>query len=382
MMFAFPTPGSNDTRGQCRDTPLAVPCAGGAECDARTLRCDCPALYDPLDGCRTTFFEARPFDALQLGIVSLSVFGIALLVSLFPLLHECHEHRLRWQRRRKRAWPPTPMFIQATATTALAMAGVTYSALWLAAQPLAYSVAFTTGWSTVALVYHVINYATISLFLRAQETGRGLPPRWKVAMVTTCAVGVTATAVQYAAALVTAFVAPSRLLQSIIVVAVALGFGLPAFVYGGLSIWAVVWFRAALRDAATDDDAGRRLQRIMRVVTRSIGIKLGLDVLVVIVLATSLATLWMEPLLFDTIVVGFVRSIVFAAAFCSIAIAFGWHGMDATLAGRRRQRAAAAAAAAGRAPAPTDASASADEEGLTPTVTTTGSTASTVVTHD
>jgi hypothetical protein len=310
--YLYPVNGS----GRCVNN--ATVCPDGVLCDARTGYCACPLYFDPLDGCQTSFFTARPMFTFWFGAASLLIFAVAFVLGLAPLVHE-----ISMLRQRKRSWPK-PMLVQAAAFVVMAAIGVVYALLFMLGAALPFSIVFSTGWSLVALVYHVVSFAIGRIFLKAHALG-SLPRRWRMVTVVTAVVGIVATLVQYIIALTHEVTSPSRLLQTIALTCIGIGFGATTIVYIVISAWALAWFRQQVPSP------------VIAAISKTILIKFGLDAVVIIVLAWSLANAWMEPLMFDTIEMAEIRSVCIAAAFCAAALGFGWSAMVETRR-RRRQR--------------------------------------------
>jgi hypothetical protein len=153
-----------------------------------------------------------------------------------------------------------------------------------------------------------------------------LPRRWRLATIATAAFGIAATVVQYVLVLVREAVGPLRLLQVMILGCIALGFGVAAVIYIIIGIWSLVWFR---KQASSP---------VILAITKAVTIKLFLDGVVMWVLGWSLATSWMEPLLFDTIEMAQIRSVCISLVFCSVALAFEWNGMAESNKRRKARR--------------------------------------------
>ena len=352
-------PSGTNTSGVCTSD---ADCPAGVTCNAQTLHCNCPLFLDPLDRCQTRFIDARPFAVWATGMAGIITFLGTLGLAVAPLLHEVREHR----RRQRAWWSPTPMLVHAAVLALFAFLCLVDAILLLVGSTTPYGVLYTTSWSTVALVYHVVNYAVGRMFLKARGLGH-LPRRWRTTIVVTVSIGVVATVLQWAATLASILSVPSRLLQALTFTGVGIGFGAPAIVYAVIGGWALAWFRSPAR---ADELAATGLDRTL---TRTIGLKLALDGLIFVVIAWSAATAWMEPLLFDTITLSFVRSCTLCFLFCCLATAFAWNGMVEAQRHRahklrQRQQAPGGGGAVASETMPTSAT----------TTSTTGSTASTL----
>jgi multisubunit Na+/H+ antiporter MnhB subunit len=278
----------------CGDTTnltASTVCVNGGVC-ATTGWCDCGVntLLNPLDGCRSSYYDQSPTFLGAFWGGSVALYGAIVCTVVARCCYTARRQRLSHALRRC-----APLDWVGYAIIACALLLIVAASLFLARSRAAEQIVVTIALGMLAEANLVIGYAWISLILSAKKLNtswqRGRWNRIRVSILSVCTAALAFTTAFNIARQLIELNPTSALLIS--TVGSLVGGVLPYLFYAGLAFRCLLWINQSIRD----HPESRALLRLRKATIAA----LTLNLVVIATFAISVFTGTFPPELFDVI---------------------------------------------------------------------------------